>query len=37
VFAGPARFRLLNAIIDAFKEALEMRSAVHRSHFLGDE
>ena len=37
VFAGPAQSRLLNAIIDAFKEALEMRRAVHRSHFLGDE
>ncbi len=37
VFAGRTRPRLLNAIIDAFKEALDMRRAVHRSHFLGDE
>jgi hypothetical protein len=37
MFAVPARSRLLNAIIDAFKEALEMRRALHRRYFLGDE
>jgi hypothetical protein len=37
VFAVQARSRMLNAIIDAFKKALEMRRAVHRSYFLGDE